>query len=185
MQLSKQGCSLIKGSPNNPRTYEENAGDPQVDTYVPFRNLQFSAIEAAYAEANNCQYIFQGLNSVDIYGYWDTSIDFVNAVNGVLQLNRHHQIEFKAPFVELHKEDELLLAQELSSIYKFDILAHTWSCYNGENDTGKECGLVGKCNTCIEKLTGYIKAGYSDEKILNKFQVDSISNLREFRQEVE
>ena len=184
-QISKGNSSLIKDSIAKPKTYEENAGDPQIDTYVPFRNLQFAAIEAAYAEANDCRYIFQGLNCIDIYGYWDTSFDFVEAVNAVLRMNRHHVIEFKAPFVELYKEDELILAKELSGIFGFDVLAYTWSCYNGANETGKECGLVGQCNTCIEKLTGYIKAGYSNDEIMKKFQVGSESNLILFRKSIE
>jgi len=114
--IAQASSSLIKKAEQKPKTYEENAGDPQIDTYVPFRNLQFAAIEAAYAEANSCEYIFQGLNCVDIYGYWDTSMDFVKSVNAVLRLNRHHKIEFRAPFVELYKEDELLLAKELSEV---------------------------------------------------------------------
>jgi len=183
--ISKGTSSLIKDSILSPKTYEENAGDPQIDTYVPFRNLQFAAIEAAYAEAKDCRYIFQGLNCIDIYGYWDTSLEFVNAVNAVLKLNRHHYIEFKAPFTELYKEDELILAKELSKIYEFDILQYTWSCYNGINDTGKECGLVGQCNTCIEKLTGYVKARYSDEEIMDKFQIGSKTDLIEFRKSIE
>jgi len=184
-RISKGSSSLIKGAASHPKTYEENAGDPQIDTYVPFRNLQFAAIEASYAEANGCRYIFQGLNCVDIYGYWDTSSTFVEAVNAVLRLNRHHSIEFQAPFVELYKEDELIVAKELSKIFGFDILEYTWSCYNGANDTGKECGLVGKCNTCIEKLTGYIKAGYSNDEIMRKFNVENQSTLINFRKNIE
>jgi 7-cyano-7-deazaguanine synthase len=183
--ISRETSSLVKNASTKPKTYEENAGDPQIDTYVPFRNLQFAAIEAAYAEANGCSHIFQGLNCVDIYGYWDTSMAFVDVVNAVLRLNRHHAIEFFAPFVDLYKEDELVLARELSDVFEFDVLTHTWSCYNGKNDTGKECGLVGKCNTCIEKLTGYVKAGYSNEEIMAKFQVGSEKALETFRQEME
>lgn len=184
-QISKECSSLIKASASKPKTYEENAGDPQIDTYVPFRNLQFAAIEAAYAEANDCRYIFQGLNCIDIYGYWDTSPYFVDAVNTVLSLNRHQAIEFKAPFTELYKEDELILAKELSGVFGFDVLEHTWSCYNGQNKTGKECGLIGKCNTCIEKLTGYIKAGYSDKEIMSRFQIGRTSDLANFRKQIE
>lgn len=169
-EISKDVSALIDGSDLKPKTAEENSGDPQVNTYVPFRNLQFAAITAAYAEAKDCSVIFQGLNAVDEYGYWDTSVDFMNAINNILILNRQNQITFHAPFVELYKEDELTLAKELSEYFGYDILENTWSCYNGriQKFNFKECGI---CNTCTEKLTGYISAGYSDSVILEKFNI--------------
>jgi len=176
-EIAIETSALIEGSALTPKTAEENSGDPQVNTYVPFRNLQFASITAAYAEAKDCGFIFQGLNAVDEYGYWDTSLAFRDAVNNVLVLNRQNQIQFVAPFVELYKDDELKIAKKLSSEFGWDILESTWSCYNGDNGSGKECG---KCNTCSEKLTGYISAGYSDEEILNKFDItkDDITKIR-------
>tara|TARA_B100000745_G_scaffold295067_1_gene238779 strand:+ start:757 stop:1554 length:798 start_codon:yes stop_codon:yes gene_type:complete len=169
-EISKDVSALIGGSDLKPKTAEENSGDPQVNTYVPFRNLQFAAITAAYAEAKDCSVIFQGLNAVDEYGYWDTSMDFMNAFNTILLLNRQNQITFVAPFVELYKEDELNLAKELSRHFDYDILENTWSCYNGlsKEFNFKECGV---CNTCVEKLTGYVKAEYSETAILKKFDI--------------
>ena len=168
--IARSVSALIDGSDLKPKTAEENAGDPQVNTYVPFRNLQFAAITAAYAEAKECQYIMQGLNQVDVYGYWDTSTEFRDAVNAVLALNRQHQIQFVTPFVELYKEEELIIAKELSDWFGYDILENTWSCYNGysEEYNFKECG---HCNTCEEKLNGYIRADYAPEAILKKFNV--------------
>jgi 7-cyano-7-deazaguanine synthase len=170
-EIAMETSALIEGSKLKPKTAEENAGDPQVNTYVPFRNLQFAAITAAYAEAKGSNIIFQGLNAVDEYGYWDTSLEFTKRVNAILELNRQNQVKFIAPFVELYKDDELQLAKSLSKHFGYDILEHTWSCYNGygEEHNFKECGV---CNTCTEKLTGYVQAGYDDEVILNKFNVD-------------
>jgi len=169
-EISKDVSALIEGSELKPKTAEENAGDPQINTYVPFRNMQFAAITAAFAEAKNSQYIFQGLNATDLYGYWDTSEEFVKRINSVLELNRQNNIQFVAPFVEFYKEDELKLAKELSEKFELDILKKTWSCYNGLPESGefKECGV---CNTCSEKLLGYIQAGYSDKDILDKFNI--------------
>lgn len=178
-EISKDVSALIADSDLKPKTAEENAGDPQVNTYVPFRNLQFAAITAAFAEAKDSDIIFQGLNAVDEYGYWDTSLEFTNRVNDVLSLNRQNPVKFVAPFVEMYKDDELKLAKKLSQYYSRDILKNTWSCYNGqvEEHNYKECGV---CNTCSEKITGYIQAGYIDSVILNKFNVtqEFIDNLR-------
>jgi len=176
--MNKSFSTLINDNVNKPKTAEENAGNPQVDTYIAFRNLQFASIIAAFAETQNCQFIFQGLNAVDEYGYWDTTLEFVKRVNAVLSLNRMNQIQFIAPFVELYKQDELILAKKLSKTFGFNILQYTWSCYNGENESGKECG---HCNTCSEKLHGYILAGYSDIEILEQFNIssDELKKLRE------
>jgi 7-cyano-7-deazaguanine synthase len=179
--ISAPVSALIADSDLKPKTADENAGDPQVNTYVPFRNLQFAAIECAFAEANDCQYIFQGLNCVDSYGYWDTSIEFVESVNGVLSLNRKNQISFHAPFVELYKDDELRLAKTLSEYFGYDILESTWSCYNGDSGNHLECGV---CNTCKEKLSGYVLAGYSNEEIQKKFNV-SDDEINRYRLEIE
>jgi len=175
--IVKDNCSLIAGSTITPKTAEENSGNPQVDTYVPFRNLIFSSILASFAESNECDEIYLGLNEVDTYGYWDTSKYFVENLNDVLALNRNYSLSFVTPFVTLSKSDELIMAKELSKHFLFDILDYTWSCYNDGNDSkGKECG---KCNTCQEKLTGYIMAGYKSGIILDRFDItlDDLNNL--------
>lgn len=166
--MARGTSALIEGSDLKPKTAEENSGDPQVNTYVPWRNAQFAFITAAYAETHNCNHIFQATNAVDNYGYFDTTIEFRDALNNVFMLNRQNPVELVTPFVEMYKDEELLLAKELSEIYIIDILKNTWSCYNGDNGSGKECGV---CNTCTEKLTGYIQAGYSTEVILDKFDI--------------
>ena len=177
--ISIGSSALIEGSNLKPKTAEENAGDPQINTYIPFRNAQFSFITAAFAETHNCSHIALGLNQTDIYGYWDTSLDFVNRVQDVMSLNRKAQIEFLSPFVSYYKKDILTLAKELSNKFGFNILSFTWSCYNGylKENNYKECGV---CNTCTEKLFGYIQAGYTNEEIMHKFNVteDYVENLR-------
>lgn len=185
-QITKKVSSLIQGSSLDIEEADKNSNpDTEVSTYVPFRNLQFASITAAYAESNNCQYIFQALNKVDQYGYWDTTTEFRDSLNAILELSKT-DILFVSPFVELSKKDELLLSKELSSHFGFNVLQNTWSCYRGalpEFDY-KECGLTGKCNTCIEKITGYIQAGFSNEDILEQFS-GSYEELDKFRQEME
>jgi len=168
-EISRNSSSLIANSELEPFTAEENSGNPQVNTYVPFRNAQFAFITAAFAETNHCRYIAQGLNAVDEYGYWDTSIEFTHQINNILLLNRENQITFISPFIEMYKDEELLLAKELNKLFNIDILKNTWSCYNGKSYNNKECGV---CNTCCEKLRGYIDANYDEEIILNKFNID-------------
>lgn len=181
--ITKKTSALIKGSEITPKTAEENAGNPSLNTEVSFRNFQFAGITAAFAENNDCSYIAQGLNSSDGFSYWDTTLEFTERVNAVFELNRKNPICFISPFVELYKQDELLIAKELNKIYGYNILENTWSCYHGSvnEHNYKECGT--HCNSCAEKVLGYIQAGFSDDEICYKFNI-SLSEINIVRNNV-
>jgi 7-cyano-7-deazaguanine synthase len=177
--LSKNS-SLISQNKIRPKTAEENSGNPSLNSEVSFRNAQFAMITAAFAENNDCSYIAQGLNSSDGFSYWDTTLEFTNRINAILELNRKNVIKFISPFVEWYKSDELLLAKELEAIYKFDPLEYSWSCYHGkvEEFNFKECGT--HCNSCAEKLLAYVQCDYSNDEIKSRFNVtdEEIENIR-------
>lgn len=126
-------------------------GDPQPPTYVPNRNLIFLAIAAAYAEAMGVTDIFYGAQRHDLYGYWDTTPEFVAAVNTLLALNRKRAIHVQTPFVHLSKADILQVGFELGVDY-----AQTWSCYEGD---ALACGV---CPTCAERLQAFAEIGQRD-----------------------
>lgn len=176
-ELVKGSCSLIQASELKPKTAEENSGLPQVSTYVPQRNSIFAFNTAAFAEANSCRYIFQALNATDEYSYPDNGSYYVSLINNVLSVNRENLIEFLTPFVEMYKEDELLIAKEISSEIGYYINQDMWSCYNGDDGSGKHCSV---CNTDSELLTGYVNAGYSNKEILDIFNIseDRLIELR-------
>lgn len=180
--IAKDVSALFADSVLKPKTAEENSGNPQVNTYVPWRNGQFAMITASFAEANNCRYILQATNQVDSYGYFDCTTFFRDALNAVFNLNRQNPLELVTPFVEMYKDEELIIAKELSVVFDYDILENTWSCYNGysEEHNFKECGV---CNTCEEKLKGYIEADFSDEQIMNKFYI-SLEDLENKKKQI-
>lgn len=180
-ELNRDNCSLIQGSALKHKTVEENAGDPQISSYVSHRNLIFTSIVASFAENNNCEYVMLGLQQGDLYQYWDTSIEFVDALNNILSLNRKNAIQLVTPFVEMYKDEELLIALEMNKDLDYDLLEDTWTCYNGDSGDGLECGLVGKCSSCSDKILGYVKAGCDNEYIMKKFKVESEEQLNEFR----
>lgn len=129
----------------------EVMGDPQPATYVPNRNMIFLALAAAYAETNNVSEIYYGAQRHDIYGYWDTTPQFLESLNGVYQLNRKTPIEIKAPFVNFSKTDLLRIGLELDVDY-----GQTWSCYEGQD---LACG---RCPTCAERLQAFAELGLQD-----------------------
>jgi 7-cyano-7-deazaguanine synthase len=125
--------------------------DPQPSTYVPNRNMIFLALAAAYAESYGVSDVFYGAQRHDLYGYWDTTPEFLERLNQVYQLNRKTPLQIKAPFVAYSKADILRLGLELDVEY-----GRTWSCYEGQEVA------CGRCPTCAERLQAFAEAGISD-----------------------
>ncbi len=126
-------------------------GDPQPPTYVPNRNMIFLALAAAYAETNEATDVYYGAQQHDIYGYWDTTPQFLDSLNQIFSLNRKTPIQIRAPFVGYSKTDILKLGMELGVDY-----GRTWSCYEGHEVA------CGRCPTCAERLKAFADVGESD-----------------------
>ena len=126
-------------------------GDPQPVTYVPNRNMIFLALAAAYAETHQVSDLFYGAQRHDIYGYWDTTPQFLEHLNQLYRLNRKTPIQIKAPFIKYSKTDILQQGLELEVDY-----GQTWSCYEG-----KEVAC-GRCPTCAERLKAFDDVGVRD-----------------------
>jgi len=134
-------------------TIEDVLGEPQPVTYVPYRNMILFSIGLSFAESNNAQYVFNGLQAHDEYSYWDTTSEFTSRMNLVSELNRKNEVKVISPFVEFSKKDEILIGEELNVPY-FD----TWTCYRGEEGHG----ACGKCPSCSERIMNFAKAGIKD-----------------------
>lgn len=126
-------------------------GDPQPSTYVPNRNMIFLALAVAYAESKEVRDVFYGAQLHDMYGYWDTTKEFLETLNHVYELNRKNVIRIQAPFVKLSKTDIARIGLELGVDYSL-----TWSCYQGQD---LACG---KCPTCAERLEAFRQVGIPD-----------------------
>lgn len=130
---------------------DDVVGHPQPVTYVPFRNLFLLTLGAAVAESHDAESVYYGAQSADLYGYWDTTLDFVLGVNELFSLNRETTIEVVAPFLMMKKWDIVRLGKKLGVDY-----SHTWSCYQGLD---KACG---RCATCRERLKAFEAVGIPD-----------------------
>lgn len=129
----------------------EVAGDPQPATYVPNRNMIFLALAAAHAESHGAGDVYYGAQRHDLYGYWDTTPDFLARLNQVYALNRKTPVRIHAPFVQQSKADLLRMGLVLGVDY-----TQTWSCYAG---TARACG---RCPTCAERLQAFAEVGMTD-----------------------
>jgi len=150
--LIKNVSALSSNSKLETPNIKEVLGDPQPLTYVPYRNMLFLTLGLSFAESNNANYVFTAVQSSDLYGYWDTTPEFIERINKVSELNRKHQIKIEAPFSRLSKKDEILLGNEIGVDF-----AKTHTCYDPLGE--KSCG---KCPSCSERIKNFIDAGIKD-----------------------
>lgn len=140
----------------NMPTIKEVLGDPTPKTYVPNRNMILLSIAAAYAETKNINTVICGLQTTDSYSYHDTTPEFIDKINNVLNENRKIKIKICAPFNNITKTRELELLNEIDG--NFDLLKHSITCYN-PNKEGKSCG---NCPSCSERIKAFINLNAKD-----------------------
>ena len=152
--MLKDTSALIADSEINTPTITESLGEPQPVSYVSNRNLILSSLCASYAESIEAKYIYLAFQQQDVYGYWDTTLEFVKRLNQVLQLNRKTSIEIKAPFVQMSKSEEIEIGLTLNVPFE-----DTWTCYSGSNEKEEACGT---CLSCSDRIGNFAKLGIKD-----------------------
>jgi len=110
------------------------------NTYVPFRNANLLSIATSFAEAQEADAIFIGVQSLDYSGYPDCRPTFIEAFQKVIDLGTKDttKITLFTPFIHMTKTDILRTGIRLCVPYE-----HTWSCYRNE---GAACGTCGSCH---------------------------------------
>jgi len=143
------------------------AGDAQPVSYVPFRNQMFLTICCAYAESLGADTVWYGAAEVDsLAGYWDGSIQFVNAMNETIALNRQHRIKIEAPLLTMSKKD--IINEGVRLGVKFE---DTWTCYSNREDGFADATTP----SSSLRIRGFIEAGYKDPiKYLQQDKLDGI-----------
>lgn len=127
-------------------------GDPQTVNYVPNRNMMMLSICTAYAESIGASQVYHGAALIDSQaGYWDGSIEFLQAINKVNALNRRDRVEILAPLITKSKKDIIELGASCGVNF-----SETWTCYEGESQA------CGQCPACSSRIKGFIDAGIKD-----------------------
>ena len=127
-------------------------GDPQTVNYVPNRNMIMLSICTGFAESIGAETVFHGSALVDSQaGYWDGSLEFLEAINNVNKLNRRNRVAIEAPLIDKSKKEIVELGMSLDVDFKA-----TWTCYEG-----KEVAC-GECPACSSRIKGFLDAGYID-----------------------
>lgn len=133
-------------------------------TYVPARNTIFLSYALAYAEVIDADAIFIGVNAVDYSGYPDCRPEYIDAFRKVAVLGTKKGVEgqpiqIHTPIIDLSKAEIIQKGMELGVDY-----SKTHSCYDPDTQ-GRACG---KCDSCILRKNGFLKAGIKDPTVYTK-----------------
>jgi len=127
-------------------------GDPQTVNYVPNRNMILLSICTGFAESIEADVVFHGAALVDSQaGYWDGSVEFLDQINKINDLNRRHRIRVEAPLIDKTKRQIIEMGLTTGVDFK-----NTWTCYEGKEEA------CGECPACSSRIKGFIDAGYID-----------------------
>lgn len=127
-------------------------GDPQTVNYIPNRNAIFLSILTGYAESVGSNLVWYGAAQADsLAGYFDGSVEFVDKINEVNQLNRRNVVKIEAPLLDLSKKQII----KLGGLHGVDF-KDTWTCYEGKDIA------CGECTACALRIKGFIDAKVKD-----------------------
>ena len=140
--------NTIGGSPlTDPRLAVPTAEDQrQIDTVVPFRNMLFVTLAAAYCETQSIFDLYLAPVKDDYPAYRDCRRPFYDSLEQSLRLGATRDAPFTlhTPFVDKWKSEVITLGLGLNVPY-----ADTHTCYEGLRPA------CGQCNACSERIAAF------------------------------
>lgn len=120
--------------------------------WVPGRNIVFTAIATAFAEATCADHIIVGWDLEEAVTFPDNSKEFLNAFNTVLEIGTLDDINIEAPVIDMTKKEIVKLGIEINAPLEL-----SYSCYIGEEE---HCGV---CESCLRRRRAFDEANVEDE----------------------
>ena len=153
--LAQFGGSALTDPEINVPT-EPSSGIPV--TYVPARNTVFLSLALAYAEVQEVDDIFIGVNALDYSGYPDCRPEYLRAFENLATLATRvgvqgKQFRIHAPLLYMSKAEIIRLGGALRADFSVTV-----SCYQAD-ELGRACGL---CDACRLRAKGFSEAGVAD-----------------------
>ena len=140
--------AALGGNPLTDRTLDVPTAESkrQRDTVVPFRNMLFATLAAAYCATKGIVDLYMAPVKDDYAAYRDCRRPFYDSLAQSLRLGAAHDAPWTihTPFVELWKQDVVALGLKLGVPY-----GETHTCYEGLRPA---CGL---CDACCERLAAF------------------------------
>ena len=147
--------AAIGGSPLTETSLDVPAAseDRQIDTVVPFRNLLFVTLAAAWAGGRGAADLYLAPVRDDYEAYRDCRREFYDSLERTLRLGAARDTAFRihTPFVDRTKAELVALGLGLGVPWE---LTHT--CYTGRRPA------CGRCDACGERLAAFAANGAAD-----------------------
>lgn len=107
--------------------------------WVPARNMVFTALATAYAEAHGFSYLALGTNLEEQGAYPDNSIEFTRYINKTMPycLQNGGYVKILTPLEGMMKHDIYKKGREINAPIQY-----SWSCYDNKEC---HCGICGPC----------------------------------------
>jgi 7-cyano-7-deazaguanine synthase len=147
--------NTIGGSPLTDAHLDVPAAEDgaQVRTVVPFRNMLFVTLAAAYAETQGIDELYLAPVKDDYAAYRDCRRIFYDSLEQSLALGATRETSFRlyTPFVDRWKVDVVKIGIELGVPYE-----KTHTCYEGRRPA------CGRCDACSERIAAFRANGVRD-----------------------
>ena len=136
---------------------KESQGIPV--TYVPARNTIFFSLALAWAEVIGANSIYSGVNAIDYSGYPDCRPEYIEAMQGLVNLATKATVEgdsiaIEAPLLNMNKID--IIKKGIENDVDF---SKTVSCYQLTKQS-KSCGV---CDSCRIRLKAFEELNLIDQ----------------------
>ena len=128
-------------------------------TYVPARNTIFFSLALAWAEVIGANSIYSGVNAIDYSGYPDCRPEYIEAMQGLVNLATKATVEgdsiaIEAPLLNMNKID--IIKKGIENDVDF---SKTVSCYQLTKQS-KSCGV---CDSCRIRLKAFEELNLIDQ----------------------
>ena len=122
----------------------KKSSESALNVWVPGRNTVFTSIGLSYAESIKADIIIVGWNCEEGMTFPDNSKEYLKKFNELINVGSPHNIEIKAPCIDLTKEEIVKLGLETDAPMNL-----SYSCYKGEDEP---CGV---CESCMRRKRAF------------------------------
>ena len=157
--LGKLGKSALTDHENEvPQLESDKLDDKEIcdetarKVWVPGRNVVFTAIATAFAEAEDAEIIIVGWDLEEAVTFPDNSREFLEAFNKTLEIGTLEGVQIEAPVIDLNKNEIVEMGEKVDAPMEM-----SYSCYMGEE---QHCGL---CESCMRRKRAFEMAGVVDK----------------------
>ncbi|MDP3485089.1 MAG: 7-cyano-7-deazaguanine synthase QueC [Methanobacteriaceae archaeon] len=157
--LGKLGKSALTDHENEvPQLESDKLDDKEIcdetarKVWVPGRNVVFTAIATAFAEAEDAEIIIVGWDLEEAVTFPDNSREFLEAFNKTLEIGTLEGVQIEAPVIDLNKNEIVEMGEKVDAPMEM-----SYSCYMGEE---QHCGF---CESCMRRKRAFEMAGVVDK----------------------